>query len=573
MGKNEKGEVMNILLYYKQGGDLTRPKSMRDSMKATYTDWVGRLDNEYYKKGNRVGRDMLFRKFKFEDPINHPSKRFVNAWLKNQLTNQIWRQSIKAKTIQAIITSRPNELIQVDYIYMLKGGANQYVVKEKTKPKSMSDKEWAQNLVDVSEENKSLESLKLNKVMYKGAITAVDAFSRRGYARAVKGNINSEKAFDVVYSNKRSIVKEAEDWVDAKPHKGNKHLVDKLQTDKGSEFMLNFREGLKDTKIRHVFGYEGRSVAQALVERFNGTLKRIIKQLITNEDGTLDMLHWKKKLALSVNIYNNNIHSTIMRSPNSVGDIPNDLVTVKQSILNYAKKHKAYTSTPLKQGDYVRIYLYNHKKNEPSFTFKNGPLILMDPNRNEKFGGIYMIHNVNKGNVGKVGKSATYTIVAQWVHEKNLQPSSVIKHVDGNKQFGAETITVDFGDKFDSVDYPPGSYKRKFLINELIKVEKDEKGIPLVDYKSSELTDPQSEEEEVVSEDEDTAPIAKRTRGAESRKEYEVEKFVSYRKSDGKIRVRWKGYKSADDTYESPAPMRRALGAEAFNKFNEQLTR
>ena len=40
----------------------------------------------------------------------------------------------------------------------------------------------------------------------------------------------------------------------------------KIQTDKGSEFMLNFRKGLKDLAqanegyYKHVFGYSGRSL-------------------------------------------------------------------------------------------------------------------------------------------------------------------------------------------------------------------------------------------------------------------------------------------------------------------------
>ena len=135
-----------------------------------------------------------------------------------------------------------------------------------------------------------------------------------------------------------------------------------------------------------------------------------MKQLITNEAGEVELPRWHLYLATAVDIYNHNIHSTIMRAPNTVGDEPDDVKTVKQAVLNYAKKHHRYAGEVYKEGDYVRIYNYNHKKRGPMFSLKGGlgsvikssqmiPDPIFDtpipPERLKELAGIYMIHSVN----------------------------------------------------------------------------------------------------------------------------------------------------------------------------------
>ena len=487
---------INILEHYKKGGNRPNSNVGRDMMR-NYTDWIEKLKREYYEKGNRVGRNLMFAKLKNDYPgqFNHPTKRFVMAWLKNQVSNQLFQRARKAKRIQAVITDYPNDLMQVDYIYFLSG--KKYVVRENSKPDKMNTKEeeaWLENEELYEKGEAKIKKKKLDKVVYRGAITAIDVFSRRLYARAVKGNINSQKAIDVFLNDPNSIVDEAEQHVASKPYFQfkkthptlNRHKLSRIQTDKGSEFMLNFRNGLTRASeetgkksYRHRFGYEGKSQAQGVVERANGTLKKIIIQLITGPTGELRLTEWHNYLEPAVRIYNDNIHSTIQRSPNSVGDLPDDLKTVKKSVLTYAKKHKSFTTQLLKKGDYVRVFNYNHKKKEPSYTFKGGPLIEMGNHNNDKFAGVFMVHKVNKGHHNKIGKSTTYTIVAVWVKEKILQPSAI---KNNRNEFGAEPITVnDPNSMFNGILYPAGAYERKFLIEELIKIEKDEKQKPIVE--------------------------------------------------------------------------------------------
>ena len=113
---------------------------------------------------------------------------------------------------------------------------------------------------------------------FRGAIVAIDGFSRFGYAEPIKGNINCEKAENALIKIDKANNREYPDYA---------NQIRIIQTDKGSEFMNNFREYLKDRNdnsnkkyFKHIFGYTGRSQSQGLVERLNGTLKRRVLQTV-----------------------------------------------------------------------------------------------------------------------------------------------------------------------------------------------------------------------------------------------------------------------------------------------------
>ena len=583
---------MNILKYYEDGGAAYLPARVRDRFKANYKDWVAKLKDEYYTKGNRVGRQKLFGKIKqlFPGIYAHPSARFVGAWLKNQHTNQIFRKMRKAKTIQATITNRPNDLLQVDYAYFLP--SKKYAVKEDKKHKDTTDEEWETATKELAEEERHWEKEKFdlkskkNGIHYRGAITAIDVFSRRGYARAVPGNINSEKAFNVVYEDENSIVKCAEEWVRSKPYLG-KSEINRIQTDKGSEFMLYFRDGLRDATsannmklYKHSFGFQGRSQTQGVVERFNGTLKRIVKQLITNEAGEVELPRWHLYLATAVDIYNHNIHSTIMRAPNTVGDEPDDVKTVKQAVLNYAKKHHRYAGEVYKEGDYVRIYNYNHKKRGPMFSLKGGPLLKMVPHetmfideigeRVKEFAGIYMIHSVNPPPVSKIGKTTTYTIISQWIHEKLIQPSAIQSDMEDRRVMKPRTYTVDTPDTiFEGYAYPKGSYKRKFMKEELVGVERGKDGYPIVDKPDEPMVPPKFVEPIRESKKKERPKRAKKAPsrlgfdGEEGQtiEQYKIKKILEKKKNS--YLVLWE---YGDESWETRSDLERDLGEKGLVK-------
>ena len=89
-------------------------------MKASAKKWTELLREEYYDNGNAVGRNTLYLSLKRKRATtnDYPTKSFVRGWLQRQASNQVYRQHPrKSSSTQAIITSQPNELLQVDDMY------------------------------------------------------------------------------------------------------------------------------------------------------------------------------------------------------------------------------------------------------------------------------------------------------------------------------------------------------------------------------------------------------------------------------------------------------------------------
>ena len=230
-----------------------------------YSDWIDKLKREFYDRGNAVGTDSLYAAVKTSHPgpNNYPTKRFVRGWLRRQATVQVHQRPQRKKTdIQAIITSKPNELIQVDYMYFYRylTGEPMYAEDE------MTDEEKRKF-------DEQQDKLTKKGVVWPGCINAVDAFSKKGYSVPIRGNINSQKAWAAM----KKIIALCKANYPNQP-------IKKIQTDKGSEFMLNFRRGMKGLsaqhpgEYKHVFGFEGRSQSQGLVERYNGTIKSMLQR-------------------------------------------------------------------------------------------------------------------------------------------------------------------------------------------------------------------------------------------------------------------------------------------------------
>ena len=109
----------SIIEYYEGGGPTGGPE-----YKARAKQYIKMLKKEYYEEENPRGVQSLYFVLKAkhpddgEHPRDHPPKRFVADWLRRQGKHQVYRQKKgKAKSIQSVITSEPNELIQVDYVY------------------------------------------------------------------------------------------------------------------------------------------------------------------------------------------------------------------------------------------------------------------------------------------------------------------------------------------------------------------------------------------------------------------------------------------------------------------------
>eukprot|EP01047_Picozoa_sp_COSAG01_P072823 COSAG01_NODE_11689_length_1878_cov_144.896009_2_plen_483_part_01 len=456
----------DIIKYYEDGGNANTPAAESAQMKQQAVDWQRKLKDEFYgtseRDGNPIGRQGMYLVLKRKHPNSYPTKRFVGGWLRRQMSNQINRGVRKVSpSIQSVIVSKPNDLIQIDYMYFyrnLTGGLE-----------PNSDDLDTQQLAKIQ---------KLLKGKVPGCITAIDCFSRVGYAYPVPGNINSNEAWKIF----KKIRADAE--------KRYKTKIKRVQTDKGSEFMKTFRKGLKGLAAnnpgfyRHSFGYTGRSQTQGLVERFNGTLKRMIQRNLNFHLGN----KWTAYLNTALEKYNTNPHSTIKMAPYDVD--PTNYAIVKENIIKEAKKKKRSQDVVYKPGDLVRIKIYKPKRLTPNFTYKDGPLYEMTKRR--KYEGVYMINKVNATNASnKIGKAPTYTVIAHWSKESNADwyaANSEDTTLPSGITLKDEVIDVP-GSPLDGRPYKAGSYGRKFLKDELVRVPTDKKGEPIADGRDLDIED------------------------------------------------------------------------------------
>jgi hypothetical protein len=615
---------MNILEYYKSGGNPEWLPELRQRYKSDYKRWTAILNSIYYTENIRVGREGTRAAVADRIPSSEsrPTKRFVNTWLKSQLSHQLFQRGFKAKSIGALLANRPNELLQVDTAFMLKPQHNQHYERGK-KPPGFSEKEWSQQLVLQKEDDAELKSLG-----YKpgedaiGFFAMVDCLSRRAYAIPVK-RLNSEQAREKIIG---VLFKQAEKWAKDKGFK--RWRINKVISDKGSEFMLNFRNKMMDmnkasvraghgNNYRHVFTFEGKSQANGMVERINGTIKRLLKKRLPRlEDGQIDFREWDTHLADVMNIYNNSIHSTIQMSPNSITsqgkteDPAHSYEVAAHNIRARAMRMKPFVSVKYKAGDFVRLYMYNKSKQRqyPSFTFKDGPLKQMIDD--DRFDGVYMIHKVYAGNRSGVGKTTSYGLVANWIKETKVPDPD-----GGTLPSGVQDVRVQRGivesidgSLFDGRRYPRGAFIRKFVAEELLALVKDEKGYPVVNdekakprklktapVKTREMRDGHQtlgEVERVIDVNKNKAKVktvdgdlkwvsldkvkngnayTKYLRGTANRRvynlraksHYEVERVLS--EKNGKVKVSWKGYEAP--TWE---PVGNIKHTDAYKKYKKK---
>ena len=568
------------------GGQTPNPKAQ--AYKDASRDYKRMLRAEYYDEDNARGAQSLYYILKVKHPDDgahpreHPPKRYVTEWVGRQGKNQVYKKKKgKAKAIQSVIVNKPNELLQVDYVYFFRNIASSLIISD------AEDLSAAQKKELKDQDKEFSEFFGKVKAQYRGAITAIDCFSRFAYVVPIAGPVNSASAKVAM----EKIIKEAEARYDRR--------IQRIQTDKGSEFMQDFRKYLKEKKARHkdhyshVFGYEGRSHSQAIVERFNGTFRRMMTAVLGKALITPDWVSRYKKVLSN---YNKTPHTTLSSKSKWVdvqeGDgsaespiemkktqtnkkliAPADITEdpeptgggvtwkeVRKNIVDHSIKTETAQDPVYNVGDYVRIRIFKSDKDTPTFTFKKGPLWEIrrgDGQGSEEFQGIYMITGVRGGRKGKVARAPTYTILARWSKEQTPDWYAANQEEDGTLPSGVanpsdadRTIDVN-GSIFDGKVYKAPAYPRRFLKEELLRVRQTKKGIPIVDW-GDDKDGSKKTAKDVLDMDE-----------GETIEEYEVEKIVKYvGKGKKKVEVKWKGY--SDTTIE---PVSQISDTTAYEKF------
>lgn len=222
------------------------------------------LNKVYYKDKVLMGRDKLFAYLNLYYPDSGISRRQVMDWLKKQNLNQLFAPTMKTKDIQGTVLKRPYVQIGID-------------------------------LAD------------MQNYEYKGynyILVAIDLFSKKVWARAIKG-----KTKGTVARAMREIFKEIG------------HPVVSIRSDNGSEFISKtFKNLLKQKHVKQVLGLAGKPQSNGQVENMNRTIKQLIKKNIT----LMDDQNWVKVLPQIIRNINNVPNATTKKTPNDISFLRNE---------------------------------------------------------------------------------------------------------------------------------------------------------------------------------------------------------------------------------------------------------
>ena len=367
----------SIIEFYDSGAPLSTQLTRDNAQdyKDRSKQYKKMLKAEYYDNENPRGVQSLYFILKAknpddgEHPKRYPPKRYIADWLRRQGKHQVYRQKKgKAKSIQSVIVSRPNELLQVDYVYFFRNITPSVIVADE---EGLTDA----NKKELKAQDADFKKLFKGKAQHRGAITAIDCFSRFAYVVPIAGAVNSASA------------KKAMEKIIAAAEKRYDRKVERIQTDKGSEFQQDFRKYLKEKRAQHpgnyghAYGYEGRSHSQAIVERFNGTFRRMMAKVLGKAVITPE---WVEKYSNVLSNYNATPHSTLsskmktgetgktLIAPRDIKADKDDAPTwkdVKANIVDHSIRSDKKQDPVFQVGDYVRIRIFKSDKDTPTFTY------------------------------------------------------------------------------------------------------------------------------------------------------------------------------------------------------------
>ena len=264
------------------------------------------ISTEYYYYNFVFGRDKLYEHLKSKYPkMQFDSRDDVGEWLKYQEVNQLFQFQRKPKTVSSMIPIRPFHSLSLD-------------------------------LIDKS--NKPSNN-------YRYILVIIDNFSRYVWCYPLKRKTPAEtnKALqdflNEIYNS----------W-----YLGN-NPIKFIHFDNGSEFKNEFAATLKQENIRISNTIPYMPQSNSIVERFNGTIKRIINKLIFTH-ANKNYSKWSEYLEEAVKIYNDTTHSSTGKTPNEAVMIRNqvNLKEITNMISDNNIKPLVYQNS-YKEGQHVRL--------------------------------------------------------------------------------------------------------------------------------------------------------------------------------------------------------------------------
>ena len=255
------------------------------------------LQTYYYDKGYTIGRDNLYRIIVKENPTNHPTRREVMAWLKEQELHQLYRGAKKSAGISSFRPIKPLNSLSADLI-------------DFTNKKAMN---------------------------YGYILVIVDNFSRFMWARAI-----TRKQPSKVAPKMEDVLDEIKKKYDEVPKY--------IQTDDGGEFKGEFLTLLKSRDIKNERTLAAQPWSNALVERANGKLKMILVKNEKIKGGS-----WFDNLQHAVDVYNDYTNRSTKYSPKDAIELDKGgQDKLKENVKKLAIKHKTIKPPDFIVGQKVR---------------------------------------------------------------------------------------------------------------------------------------------------------------------------------------------------------------------------
>lgn len=135
---------------------------------------------------------------------------------------------------------------------------------------------------------------------FKYALTLIDTWSRRAWA------------WPLTSKQPETLVRVAGPGIlEAVPEGAT------IKTDSGTEYMSVFDDFLEENGILHERGIAYNHNEQAFIERFNGTLRRLLGNVIS----AARLRTWAQALPAAIDNYNAAVHSSIMTTPSEAHEV------------------------------------------------------------------------------------------------------------------------------------------------------------------------------------------------------------------------------------------------------------
>lgn len=348
-------QIVDCLTDYLQTGELNNVGNLlRYKLKQKLKDELDGLEfkwNSLYLRGKRIiakekvnyelARIMKNTKtaqFSAEKLFKYCQTYFIGisksncvTFLKGNEVNQLYKKPEKKKIYNPILTKHCDERWMMDLCSMTNRIEEGKVIRDKL------------DILNRRPETRQNSSVFINGG-YKYLLTVIDCFSKFAWVRPLK--TKTDKA---ICDALLTILTD-----DTFPKV--------IQSDNGGEFNGPLVKALLDDfEIKQIFSSAYYPQANAIVERFNGTLKSMLAKAMENKKTK----RWIDLLDDVVLNYNNSYHSTIKDVPSKVHDTKRFSVIkrVRNNIIDSVSKYTTFNDVQkFNVGDKVRIALRTTSK-------------------------------------------------------------------------------------------------------------------------------------------------------------------------------------------------------------------